>query len=96
MPKYQYVYTQELVREVMVLSELDDLVESVREYAFPEVLEEKGNPGRIVGVKITVEADDLWELRTAVEDTRNNVESYEHALKRPILPLDREYVHEEA
>lgn len=86
----RYTYEQRLERGSLTLDELDDLVESIREYAFPELVEE--THGRIIAVRVIIEADDGWDLRELVEQTRENMEGWQHGLKQPILPDDKALV----
>lgn len=77
----KHVQTLRLVRETTTLAELDDLVEAVRQYAFPELVPDTADPLRIEAVRITCEGDDLWDLRDRLEETAGEVESYKHMLQ---------------
>lgn len=89
--KPKFVVTMRIVREVMTLAQLDDLVEELRQYAFPEVIEE--DHGRVTAVRVTVEGDDLWDLRENVEMVKDQVDGWREMLEDAFpFPMDREHL----
>ena len=86
-------FTQDLrvSRSSATLDDLDEMLEAFRQYSYPTIIEEESSPGRIVAIRVEVEADDLWELRDRLDDLKNEVEQFGHALV-DMLDIDRKHV----
>lgn len=87
----KHVQTLPLVRELATLSEVDDLVEAVRQYAFPELVPNAADPLRVEAIRITVEGADLWDLRDNLEYTKGEVDAYSHIIKGE-FSMERELI----
>ena len=69
----KYVDTIDIDRDTMTLAALDEILEELRGPGEVEVIEE--SPGRITGIRFTVEAADLWELHEVAEEVETIIES---------------------
>lgn len=88
----KHVVTLNVERNAMTLEALDEIMEAFRQYGFPEVVEEPNNPGRVVAIRVTAEADDLWDLRDRIDELGGEFTEWEHCFLDRTYPTGKEFL----